>query len=432
MELVLLFYRQHPTLPDPTLMPLNDAVHQVLRLEANMIFARTPGMGARLASCLRAALKAGACRHLWSLSVTVDDFDGKFMNAPRVAGATKRRTQDRQRSSKGSKEESREGIERGTGTVANQRKMVPPRTIPAHPMNALELARAFHPRAPNGGAGALLNEDGNTVVGDGTRRGDRPFGAGRGSITSLGLPYARLHPRSVQEIATHAIASLTYLDLSHCYTGPAGAHALARALDTGGRGSRSLRCLQLLHNAIGDSGACTLSRALANNRRLTSLNITSNSIGPAGGRALASMFGGDSVVLVHLSVGDNPLGDQSARMLVAAADAATPSDRSSSGGGTGGGLLKVRIIGLDKVAGATVATKETARRAAEAVEPCESDSENNRLDPRKGGEYGTDRTEVALSVVEEVHVRPEDAVGRDGFVLVSTAIGRLGRPEEGR
>ena len=243
-------------------------------------------MGARLAAGLRAAIRGGGCRHLWNLSVTLDDFDGShFPNAPRKSATTTdavgRRTEAGRRSTTGGSGERGYPTGRGGGAAVvaaatTDRKVAPPpsrlRIAPAHPMNALGLARAFHPGAPDGGAGALLNESvgglaggpgGGGGGGDGGvrgRDGGAPVGAGRGAITSLGLPYARLHPRSVEAITAHAISSLTHLDLSFCFVGPAGACALALGLeaasddgsggggkgsgggsDLRGRGSRSLR-----------------------------------------------------------------------------------------------------------------------------------------------------------------------------------------------
>ncbi|CAN0466479.1 unnamed protein product [Ectocarpus sp. 12 AP-2014] len=384
---------------------------QVLRLEANGLFARTPGAGARLAAGLRAAIKAGGCRHLWSLSVTLDDFDGNFfMNAPRK---TKANTAGR-------------GPTR-TGTGRSTRKAAgpPPAAGPmpaAHPMNALALARAFHPRAPDGGAGALLNGDGESEANSRGVRGNTRRGsarAGRGSITSLGLPYARLHPRTVEELAAHAVSSLTSMDLSFCFIGPAGAVALARALDgddgssstgsgTRGRGSRSLRSLKLPHNAVGDTGAHALGRSLFTNRCLTFLSLASNGIGPAGARALAAAVGsrgndGGGSVLRRLDIGDNPLEGEAARLLVAAAtcDAPTNGHGGKDGDGTSRGTTTLQVLGLDRALGTAVATREAARRAASTAAACEAAT-----------------TTTLVTIGNEVSVQPEDAIGNDGLVQV--------------
>lgn len=420
-------YDRHTTHPHLVHTPF-----QVLRLEANVLLSRAPGAGAHLAAGLRAAVKAGGCRHLRSLSVTLDDYDSSFfMNAPRKI--------EKIEGSLATKGHPFRGGSATTGPPA------PSRQTPAHPMNALAFARAFHPRAPGGGAGALLNEDN---VGTGTsRRGIEANikvakNSGRGSITSLGLPYARLHPRTVEELTTHAISSLTHLDLSFCHVGTAGAAALARALDgsggggggtttrgigigngnTGkggalrGRGSRSLRSLKLPHNFVGDFGASALARALSNNRCLTFLSLASNGIGSVGGRALATSlesrgdyFGGDGgggggSGLARLDVGDNPLGDKATKLLVAAASAA-----GGGGGGEGGGTAAVvQILGLDRVAGATVATRAAVSRIDSADE-----------------EVGLEKDEVVLAasttlvaVHEEVSVQPGDASGDGGFVQV--------------
>ena len=408
--------------------------HQVLRLDANLLLSRAPGAGAHLAAGLRAAVKAGGCRHLWSLSVTLNDFDGSFFaHTPRK------------------KTETTGGLGSSTGhAVRGGAATAPPtpsRQAPAHPMNALAFARAFHPRAPGGGAGAVLYED---KVGQGTSgRGREPdsraaTGSGRGSITSLGLPYARLHPRTIEELATHAISSLTRLDLSFCHIGAAGAAALARALDGGttaprgarvgsgntggkggalrGRGSQSLRSLKLPHNFVGDSGACALGRALSNNRCLTFLSLASNGIGFAGGRALAAalearveiVVGGDSGgggggggVLARLDVGDNPLGEKAVRLLVTAASAA-----GGGGGGRGGreAVTAVQILGLERVAGATVATRAVALSVGSADEGVSSVEEYGEVVP------ATSATLVAVH--EEVSVHAEDASGDDGLAQV--------------
>ncbi|CAN0512161.1 unnamed protein product, partial [Ectocarpus sp. 8 AP-2014] len=388
---------------------------QVLRLEANGLFARTPGAGARLAAGLRAAIKAGGCRHLWSLSVTLDDFDGNFfMNAPRK---TKAKTAG--------------GGPIATGTVRSTRKAAGPSPAAgpmpaAHPMNALALARAFHPRAPDGGAGALLNGDGESEENSRGVRGNTKRGSarvGRGSITSLGLPYARLHPRTVEELAAHAISSLTHLDLSFCYIGPAGAVALARALDghdggssrgsgARGRGSRSLRSLNLPHNAVGDTGAHALGRSLSNNRCLAFLSLASNGIGPAGARALAAAVGsrgndGGGSVLTRLDMGDNPLEGEAVRLLVAAATREAPTDGhgGKDGDSTTRGATTLQVLGLDRALGAAVATREAARRAVSAAAACEA-----------AWEAATTTTLVAIG--NEVSVQPEDAIGNDGLLQV--------------
>lgn len=400
----------------PTIVLTSGAMlRQVLRLEANGLFARTPGAGARLAAGLRAAIKAGGCRYLWSLSVTLEDFDGNFfMNAPRKTKA-----------------EAAGGGPTATGTGRSTRKAAgpPPAAGPipaAHPMNALALARAFHPRAPDGGAGALLNGDGESEANFRGVRGNTKRGSarvGRGSITSLGLPYARLHPRTVEELAAHAVSSLTSLDLSFCYIGPAGAVALARALDgddggssrgsgTRGRGSRSLRSLKLPHNAIGDTGAHAFGRSLSNNRCLTFLSLASNGIGPAGARALAAAVGsrgndGGGSVLTRLDMGDNPLEGEAARLLVAAAtgDAPTNGHGGKDGDGTTRGATTLQVLGLDRALGTAVTTREAARRAASAAAACEA---------------ATTTTLVAIG--NEVSVQPEDATGNGGLVQVGTRV----------
>ena len=390
-------------------------------------------------------MKAGGCRHLWSLSVTLDDFDGSFfLNAPRKA----------EKNGAGSvAAPGRPGRSSGTASA-------PPapssRQAPAHPMNALALARAFHPRAPGGGAGALMDGD-NGAVGGGGGHGPKnrvSAGSGRGSITSLGLPYARLHLRTVEGLATYAVSSLTHLDLSFCHVGAAGAAALAHALDgsggggggtshsnsninnTGngsgrrsssssvarGRGSHSLRSLKLPHNFVGDSGARALGRSLSNNRCLTFLSLASNGIGLAGGRALATALasrgapptdgggtggcggGGGGSALARLDLGDNPLGEKATKLLVDAASAV--------GGGGGGGDAKapVQILGLDRVAGASVATREAARRHAVGRNGACLPGTDGAKEPASGA--------ALVAIDQEVSVRHEDANGDDGFVQV--------------
>ncbi|CAM9153892.1 unnamed protein product, partial [Hapterophycus canaliculatus] len=374
---------------------------QVLRLQANVVFSRAPDAGARLGSGLRAAIRAGGCRHLWDLSVTLDDFNSTFFqNAPRKTKIKKAGAPVIT------------GSDRGTSEAVASPALV--RQNSADPMNALTFTRAFHPRASGGGLGALLNgDDGDESAGDGGRGGGGSRGRGasghKGCITSLGLPYARLHPRTVEELATYAIPSLTHLDLSYCYVGPAGAAALARALagseadrgegnGTRGRGSRSLRSLKLPHNAVGDSGARAISKALQGNHCLTFLSLASNGIGSVGGGALAAVVGRGGSALDCLDVGDNPLGDVASRLLVAATTAGDGS-RSAKGartGGDGGGdgraceWATVRILGLDRVAGATVATKAVAEKAVETA---------------------AEGSDVLVAVQEDVSVQSRDADG---------------------
>ncbi|CAM9898189.1 unnamed protein product [Scytosiphon promiscuus] len=325
---------------------------QILRLEANVLFSRAPDAGGRLGSGLRAAIKAGGCRQLWDVSVTLEDFDGTFIkNAPK-----KKKKKEKAGGPAAT------GSRRGTVNAAEPLALARQNT--ADPMNALTFTRAFHPRASGGGLGANNN----------------------GCITSLGLPYARLHPRTVEELAAYAISSLTHLDLSFCYVGPAGAAALARALDGSegnndkgstarGRGSRSVRSLKLPHNAVGDSGARAFSRALQSNRCLTSLSLASNGIGPIGGHALAAVVGRGSNALARLDVADNPLGGDASRHLVASATAGAAGDSPASTGngvsdrkgGPACGGVTVRIDGLDRVAGATVATMVGAEAGTTAV-----------------------------------------------------------------
>lgn len=429
---------------------------QVLRLEANMLLAATPGMGAHLATGLRAALKAGGCKHLWSLSVTLNDFDNTFLDA-RGAGEGGRdhhRAKEKtgaERDRETDRKTKKDGGDRLLGLKASP----PPRRVPAHPMNALALAHAFHPHAAGGGVGTLSDGSGHAVNRGGHRvrgggGGGRTNGAHGCGIVSLGLPYAKLHPRTVAEIVTHAVSSLTHLDLSHCYIGPGGAAALALALGGGnsddtieggrgraGRGSHSLCSLKLQHNAIGDSGARAFGCALQTNRCLTSLSLASNSIGSAGGRALALALEGEGIVLARLDVGDNPLGEKSARFLVDTAAAcvapsaspaavAKASSAALDGGkrSIGSCAWGVQILGLDRVAGATVTTRGAARRTTTAT------TAGNR---RGKGEESLCSLSAAreddgayvqagqlglITVDKEVYVRPEDCTGADGFVQV--------------
>ncbi|MEM7517622.1 MAG: hypothetical protein AAF368_11960 [Planctomycetota bacterium] len=396
---------------------------QVLRLEANVIFARSPEAGARLGSGLRAAIKAGGCRHLHTLSVTLEDFDGTFfLKAPRATDPKKKQNKNKSGAAA-------DGSGRGVSTTPVA-PLSTTRRNPTDPMNALAFTRAFHPRASGGGLGAVLHISDTGGPGDGgDGGGGQRGGSGRsrsGFISSLGLPYARLHPRTVEELATYAIPSLTFLDLSFCYIGPAGAAALAHALDGGegdqgtkgtgarGRGSRSLRSLKLPHNAVGDSGASALSRALRRNRCLTFLSLASNGIGPVGGRALADAVGhGGSASLACLDVGDNPLGEQASALLVAAATAGVVVGDSASelgGGGRGGrdgrgsegATATVKVQGLHRVAGASVAVMTSAEKGASTAAE------------------GSD--DLLVAIPEEVLVQGRDL---DGFDQVVSAVAKM-------
>lgn len=372
---------------------------QVLRLEANTLFSRSLDAGARLGNGLRTAIKAGGCRHLSDLSVTLDDFDNTFF-------------QNALRKRKQKKTDSPAATGSGRGT---NKAVAPPastRQNPADPMNALAFTRAFHPRASGGGLGALLDggDGGESGSGGGKCAGGRGDSSHRGCITSLGLPYARLHPRTVEELAAYAISSLTSLDLSYCYVGPAGAAALARALKgdrgesyvTHGRGSRSLRSLKLLHNAVGNSGARALSEALRNNRCLTFLSLASNGIGSVGGRALAAVVGHSGSALAYLDVGDNPLGEDASRQLVAAAMAGAACNSAvATGSGRGDGEATVRIHGLDRAAGATVATVVSAEEGMTTV---------------------AESSTVLIAIHEEVSVQSGDA-GRLDQVIIGSGRG---------
>lgn len=373
-----------------------------------MPLAASQGIGARLASGLRAAINVGGCRHLWSLSVTLDDYesDCSRTGSSRQQGAARAETARRVKGEKATKDL---------------------HSSPVHPMNSFALAHAFHRRAGGGELGATLEGADNS---GGGQRGN--VGRPRGAIRSLGLPFAKLHARTVVEIAAHALPSLTQLDLSFCYIGAAGAAALALALHDPekdavgrreggyrGRGSDSLRSLQLRHNTVGDSGAKALGRALARNRCLTYLSLASNCIGPSGGKALASGLGSEGTRLARLDVSDNPLDEASVRLLVGATGGAGEV-KFFAGAESGGTLSDVdvtstprrslQIIGLDRVTGTSVKTREDAHRAATET------SANLRDD---------EESIVVAGLEEEVSVRLEDSIGkRDGFVEVGKYIFR--------
>lgn len=373
-----------------------------------MAFARAVGMGTRIASCLLAARKAGACRHLWSLTLTVNDFDSAILDVEHAPSRRKSGTSPRW--SREVKRKGREGgitgLENNSGRPGRTAPPALPLAVPAHPMNALAVARSFHPRAgtSGGGFGVVLDRERNTRTID-IKGSDSHEG-----ITSLGLPFARLHPRTVNDIATYAIASLTRLDLSFCYIGPAGAQVLALALGGGGRGSRSLLHLRLPHNAIGDAGTTAIACALAKNHCLASLDLASNGIRSAGGTALASLFRGNLIALSRLDVGDNPLGIEASQTLASAAAAAF--DRAS---------VAVEILGLDRVAGASAMTKQVARRTAASRKRLESKAERCLKSPLIPEEsFGLDRR-TSLSVIfvaEEVHVDSALSADRDRFIQV--------------
>lgn len=359
---------------------------QVLRLESNLRLAKIPGIGGQLAAGIRAAKKAGGCKQLWSLTVTLNDLDNNSFlranNDGRLKTPGKNGGQGPAPTANGRQTATPPPKVTEVGKTTRNSSTIPmfaTAPAPAHPMNALALVRAFHPRAPGGSVGAAASSAplrGRTPRPAASPYADSSSGNGGdigmcrgGGIMSLGLPYARLQQRTVEEIANHVLPTLTHLDLSYCYIGPSGAAALARSLNgrhpTSGGGGESedrewelvpLRSLRLPHNAIGDSGARALGRALEMNRHLNSLSLASNCIGRDGGCALAASLKrirldnrehrengegaigtrkrgrevGSGVGLIWLDVGDNPLGEKASQLLVAAGDG-------GSGGGGGGG-----------------------------------------------------------------------------------------------
>ena len=100
-----------------------------------------------------------------------------------------------------------------------------------------------------------------------------------------------------------------------------------------------------------------------------------------------------------------------------------------SGNGGGVGATTIQILGLDRVAGATSATREAARLAAEAAreyETGEKDVERHGATARREGGVEPGAAATLLIVEEEVSTRPEDISSGDGLAQVAVTRMRTG------
>src|SRR3989338_7421964 len=102
-----------------------------------------------------------------------------------------------------------------------------------------------------------------------------------------------LSPLFISGITPEHNSSLTTLNLSSNSIGDSGVSALATALQY----NSSLTTLNLTGNSIGDSGASALATALSHNSSLTTLNLTRNSIGDSGASALATALSHNSSLI---------------------------------------------------------------------------------------------------------------------------------------
>ena len=129
---------------------------------------------------------------------------------------------------------------------------------------------------------------------------------------SLDLTEIRIHFESRTSIAalSRALAvntSLTTLDLSRIFIGDEGATSLSQALAV----NTSLTTLNLHYNSIGDTGATSLSQALAVNTFVTALDLSWNSIGDEGGTSLSQALAVNTS-LTTLNLHYNSIGDAGA------------------------------------------------------------------------------------------------------------------------
>ena len=106
---------------------------------------------------------------------------------------------------------------------------------------------------------------------------------------------------------------LTKLDVSYNSIGAEGGKALAEAL----KGNSVLTSLNLWSNSLGVEGGKAIASAIMANGVLANLNLMGNQIGSEGGKALAAALKVNSV-LKSLSVARNDIGGEAAQQLAAA------------------------------------------------------------------------------------------------------------------
>lgn len=104
--------------------------------------------------------------------------------------------------------------------------------------------------------------------------------------------------------------SVRTLILGSNRAGDVGAAAVAVMLER----NRSIVTAHLGSNGIGDAGAAALADGLRDNAQLTSLDLSVNSVGDRGAAAIGRCLGVGGA-LVHLDLSENQIGDSGARAL---------------------------------------------------------------------------------------------------------------------
>ncbi|KAL0242759.1 hypothetical protein GEMRC1_005322 [Eukaryota sp. GEM-RC1] len=173
--------------------------------------------------------------------------------------------------------------------------------------------------------------------------------------------------------------TITSINLSFNSIGDEGARALAEALKV----NHSVPSVDLMNNSIGDEGARALAEALKVNDSVTSIDLEYNSIGAEGARALASALKVNASV-TSINLGRNCIGDECVRAL---ADA-----------------LKVNSSLTSVILGGDSTGSEGARALAEALNVNSSVTSVN-LDGNSIGDEGVRALADALIVNTKVDLQ---------------------------